>query len=152
MSMRAILFTLAIGLAACTPAPTEPEAPAASAEDQTAALVEALTPTVSELIGQPISLETHRMSVMDDWAWLVATPRQPDGAPLDWAATSFASAHENGVLGSDGATYALFKREGETWRLVDYVVGPTDVAWVDWPTRHGAPEALFEMPQEPPAP
>lgn len=152
MSVRAILFTLAIGLAACTQAPTVPEAPAASAEDQTAALVEALTPTVSELIGQPISLETHRISVMGDWAWLVATPRQPDGAPLDWAATSFASAHENGVLGSDGATYALFKREGETWRVVDYVVGPTDVAWVDWPARHGAPEALFEMPEDPPAP
>ena len=32
---------------------------------------------------------------------------------------------------------------GGTWVVLDYAIGPGDVAWLDWPQTHAAPRALF---------
>ena len=40
---------------------------------------------------------------------------------------------------------ALLRRDGEsgTWTLVDHAIGPADVAWLTWPTKHAVPRQLF---------
>jgi hypothetical protein len=52
------------------------------------------------------------------------------------------------MLDGSGRTYALLRRQDGEWRVIDHAVGPTDVAWADWPQRHGAPASLFEMPTD----
>lgn len=32
---------------------------------------------------------------------------------------------------------------GGSWTVLDYAIGPGDVAWLDWPQQHAAPRALF---------
>ena len=79
--MRALLLAALTGLAAaCTPpATTEtPEAPAAPSTDATTeALLAVLTPAIAQEIGKPVSLQTTHVNVRDEWAFVIAQPRNP---------------------------------------------------------------------------
>lgn len=147
--MRALLFALAACAAACSPA-AAPDAPPTPEVQSPEALrdevLAVLTAPVSQSIGQPVSFEVTTLNVRNEWAWLVAQPRDANGTPLDWSTTNFASAHEHGALDGSGTTYALLKREDGQWRLLEHAIGPTDVAYVDWPIRHGAPADLMGLP------
>lgn len=142
--MRALILVLA--LVGCTPpepaAPTPP-APPPSAEAMSADLVAALAPVISAEIGQPVTLEPGQVRVMNEWAFVVAQPTLPDGAAIDWATTALAERAAEGVLDSNGQTYALLKHENGAWRVLEHAIGPTDVAWIGWAEAHGAPEAIF---------
>lgn len=152
--MRMLGIAIVLALAACGQ-PTSESTPAAttesaiSADAQTQALLAVVTPVIATELGVPVSLEASQVRVMNEWAWVVATPRQANGAPMDWAATTRASAYENGVMDESGATYALLKQEGGAWRIVAHTIAPTDVAWESWPTEYGAPRDLFGLPPAP---
>ena len=146
--MRHWSWSLATLIVACSPpaqkndeAPAgQPGAPAAEAPNpEQDAMVAALAPRVQAEIGRPVSFTVTTMRVENDWGWLVAQPWTPDGAQIDWSQTRYAERAAQGVLDGGGTTYALLKREGGQWRVVDFAVGPTDVAWADWAQRHGAP-------------
>lgn len=152
--MRALAITIVLALAACgqpasdsTPAATTEAT--ATADAQSEALLAVITPAITTELGVPVSLEASQVRVMNEWAWVVATPRQPNGAPIDWAATTRASAYENGVMDESGATYALLKQEAGVWRIVAHTIAPTDVAWESWPTEFGAPRELFGLAPSP---
>ncbi len=148
--MRRVLaiaaFTL---LAACTPPAPAPSTegdtstPGSSAGVSTDPLAVAAAPAISEDIGIPVTLAPTVSRTEGDWGWLVAQPWTPDGAAIDWSQTRHASRAENGAMDSSGTVYVLLKRENGAWRVVEHIVAPTDVAWLDWPQRHGAPESLF---------
>lgn len=151
MKLKALIAALA--LAACSPqAPSEPIAPAAPAapspEAESQALLDALTPVLSADLGQPVSFTIDTVRVDNDWAWLVVQPQAAGGGAVDWPRTRYATQAAEGVLDGGGTTYALLKRESGAWRVVDFVVGPTDVAYGDWPERHGAPAGLMGLAGE----
>lgn len=62
-------------------------------------------------------------------------------APVDYRGTEFEEAVNEGFF--DDGFAALLERRGEEWNVVDSAIGSTDVPWVDWDTRYGAPKALF---------
>jgi len=39
---------------------------------------------------------------------------------------------------------ALFQRGGRGWKILDYALRPSDVAWSDGPSRYGALQAVFD--------
>lgn len=141
--MRALL--LALALAACsqpaTDAPAPPPPPSAEAMSQE--LIDALTPVVAAEIGQPVALTASQTRVMNEWGYVIAQPTQPDGAAIDWSTTLLAERAAEGVLDSNGQTHALLRKENGAWRVLEYAIGPTDVAWIGWAAAHGAPEELF---------
>lgn len=146
-----VLIAACAALGACSPpapttqAPTEPPA-ALSTETANAEVLGVATPVVSASIGQRVTLAPTQVAIRDDWAWIVAQPLTPGGGAIDWATTSFAVQAREGVLDGGGTTYVLLKRENGQWRVVEHAIGPTDVAWTDWPTRHGAPADLMGLP------
>lgn len=143
--MRAIVVIAALTMACSPQAPApEPQLQAAQEEVAPAEAVGALQPVLEAEIGQPLSLEVNAFKLDGDWAFLTVQPRKPDGAPLDWMTTNFAERYENGVLDADGQCFALLKRENGAWRVVDHLIGPTDVGWLAWTDEHGAPASLFE--------
>jgi hypothetical protein len=150
--MRALLVAFGLALAACSepPPPAEPAAPPApeapSADAASADVLAAAVPIVSATIGTPVSLSPSTMNVQNDWAWLVAQPQTPTGGEIDWSTTAFAEDAALGILDGGGTTYVLLKRENGAWRVLDHVVGPTDVAWSNWPTQYGAPAELMGLP------
>jgi hypothetical protein len=149
--MRAMVLAFAAFAAACSsPAqqaeapPGEPSVPVEASNPERDAMTAALAPRVQAEIGLPVSFTVATMRVENDWGWLVAQPWTPDGAQIDWSQTRYAERAAEGVLDGGGTTYALLRRENGQWRVVDFAVGPTDVAWADWSERHGAPASLMQ--------
>jgi hypothetical protein len=153
MSMRAIIFAAAALLAACSPAPqTKTETPAPDSTQQTEApdperdaMVAALSPAASAEIGVPVTFTVSTKRTQGDWGWIVGHPWTPDGAALDWSTTHYATQAREGALDGNGTTYALLHRQNGAWTVTALVVGPTDVAWAEWPERYGAPAELMEI-------
>lgn len=152
--MRALLIAVVALTAACSPpAATSPETPttteatiAPSPDATTQALLDALNPVLSRDIGQPVSLQTTRVNTRDEWAFIIGQPRKADGAPIDWSMTTLAQRAADGVLDSDGQTFALLKNVNGTWQVLEYVVGPTDVAHIEWAGKHGVPADILGLP------
>lgn len=136
-------------LAACSPPAQKaaPQSPAASAPVVAAdaatqtRLQAAIAQKLGADFGSPVSLEVETMQTQGDWAWAVVTPRAPDGKPFDFTKTRYATAELDG----GGRTYLLLARNGETWSVRDFAVGPTDVAWMDWPQKHNAPPQVMGL-------
>jgi hypothetical protein len=149
--MRALLIAVVALAAACSPPAATttdtPETPAAPAPDATTqALLTALTPVISQELGQEVSLQTTNVNVRDEWAFVQAQPKKPDGSAIDWSTTSLAQRAADGVLDGDGATYALLKNENGSWTVLEHAIGPTDVAWIEWAAEHGAPPDILGLP------
>lgn len=96
---------------------------------------------VAAALGKPVLFRVGRLGVSGDWAFLHAEMEERDGVPLDYAGTPRADDAAHGAM---SRTYvALLHRTGPAWRVVAHAIGPTDVAWADWPTRYGAPPTIF---------
>jgi hypothetical protein len=147
--MRVLVVALAF-LAACSPpaqqAPGQSSEQIGASETQTDPLALALTPVLAEDIGRPVTLSVQTSRMEGDFGWIVAQPWTPEGAQIDWSQTRYAERAAEGALDGGGTTYALLRRENGQWRVLEVAVGPTDVAWADWPARHGAPASLMTMP------
>jgi hypothetical protein len=110
-------------------------------QDVRAALLDAARAPVAKELGKAPRFRVDRLQRDGDWAFLLATMQEPDGAPFDYRGTALAEAAEQGFV---SRTYAALLRRGPAgWSVVAKAIGPGDVAWEDWPTRYGAPAALF---------
>lgn len=105
------------------------------------AILDAARAPVSRDLGQPVIFVVDVLRTDGRLAYLQATPHQPGGAPLDWMQTPFGEDWANDAM-SD-VIMVVLSRTGSGWRVIDYVIGPTDVFWIEWVTRHNIPEALF---------
>lgn len=148
--MRAMsISVLALALAACsppaqTPTNADPSTPGSPTTDvSTDPLAIAAAPAIGTEIGMPVALTPSVSRTEGDWGWIVAQPWTPEGAAIDWSQTRYAERAAQGVLDGQGTTYVLLKRENSAWRVVEFAVGPTDVAWEGWGREHGAPASLF---------
>lgn len=154
MTLRALVIAVAAFAAACSPpAPSTTEnadAGAAGSPGETQApdperdaMAEALATAAAADIGRPVKFVVTTKRTEGDWGWLVAQPWTPEGAQIDWSETRYAERASAGALDGNGTTYALLRRQGGRWTVVDFAVGPTDVAYADWSQRHGAPASLM---------
>lgn len=105
------------------------------------AILDAARVPVAEALGKPVLFRVVHLGVSGDWAFLRAEMQGPGGTLVDYAGTPLAEAADNGVASHTYA--ALPRRHGTSWTVVDKAVAPTDVAWEDWATRHGAPATIF---------
>jgi hypothetical protein len=154
--MRVLLIALTALAAACSPPAEQPvtehteiiaTATAPPPPEVTRDLVlGSLRAAVSQEVGQPVSLQATTVNVRDEWAYVVAQPRKPDGSAIDWSTTTLAQRAADGVLDGDGQTFALLKNVNGAWEVLEYVVGPTDVAHIEWAGKHGVPPDLLGLP------
>jgi hypothetical protein len=151
--MRSLLFSLSLLLAApalCPHAQAQSAAPRdiGKTDAQRKPLLDALRGPVEKDLGQPVQFVVTTLRVQDGWAFVIATPQTKTGQPIDYAATRYAQAMADGVF--DGGTiFALLKSDSDKadkWSVTEFVIGPTDVAYLAWPDQHGAPATLFEAP------
>lgn len=156
MTGRDVLLSSAAALMALTtalvPAPVLAQAPAAAAARDVGpadplrpVLLNALRPAIVADLGQSVKFVVATLRTQGDWAYVVARPQRPDGREIDFRATRYREVIDQGVF--DGPTlYALMQRREQRWTVVDFVIGPTDVAWAGWPDEFGAPTALLGLP------
>ena len=106
-----------------------------------AAILAELRTRVEADLGAPIAFRLSRIDVVGEWAYVGAIPTR-GSEPLDWATTRFADAFAKDMMSN--RVLALLRREPDgSWRMAEYALGPTDVAWVDWIAKYGVPRSLF---------
>ena len=102
----------------------------------------AAAPAQKEL-GAGVKLKVNTVNVEGAWAFVFADLQNADGGPVDYARTPYAEGLRDGFVSRGYA--ALLKDQGG-WQVVTHIIGPTDPAWLAWPSEHGAPESVFKLP------
>jgi hypothetical protein len=100
-------------------------------------VLDAMRGVVERDLKQPVIFKVSTIRVCGAWAFIVAEPLKPGGGPLLWERTICKGdvSHLVGALSQ--------KDETSAWRLKDYALCPTDVAWEGWPEKYGAPQGVF---------
>ncbi len=114
--------------------------PARGSQERTEIIDAARTPVASD-IGQAVIFVVDILRNDAHWAYLQATPVQPNGKPIDWASTRYAQDWQADAM-SD-TVMVLLSKDGGVWHVVDHIVGPTNVYWYGWIDQYQLPEVLF---------
>lgn len=105
------------------------------------AITDALRVPVQKKLKQEVIFKVDHLQVQNGWAFLLGAPRRPDGGQLDYRDTPYADAYNAGAFGDD--VMALLHKVGGQWRVVQYVIGATDVAYIGWDRKFHAPSSIF---------
>jgi hypothetical protein len=107
------------------------------------AITDALRVPVEKKLKQSVVFNIDHLKVQDDWAFMLGAPRKPNGGELDYSKTSYAKAVALGMF-DDGISALLHKVRGR-WRVVRYVIGATDVPYIEWDKQYRAPSGIFQQ-------
>jgi hypothetical protein len=110
-----------------------------------AQLLDTVRPVFVGETNGPIEFVVRNLNIWGDWAFGDVKLQRPGGRTIDWRKTKYAEDFKFGIF-DPGGSYFLLKRIDLSWAVVEYIVGPTDVAWDAWRTAHHLPRALFERP------
>lgn len=113
--------------------------PRGSADRQ--GIMDAARVPIGTAIGLPVIFVVDVLRSDGEWAYLQATPVNPDGSAIDWKRTRLAADWNAGFM-SDIAM-VLLRKGARGWQVVEWVMGPTDVFWIGWMMDYSLPEALF---------
>lgn len=105
------------------------------------AILDAVRKPVERGMKQKVIFIVDHIKVFGTWAFVRARPRTPKGGKLSFKGTRWAKAHREGFV--DDGLAALLRQDSRGWLVIQWVMGPTDVAWEPWPKEYGAPKAIF---------
>lgn len=111
------------------------------------AVLEAATAPLREAFGDRIRVEVQRLDRVGPWAFLHGKMRGADGGRPNFSGTAYEKPAAAGQM-SD-IYVALLRDSGEAsagWQVRARAIGPSDVAWQNWPDEHAAPRELFRFP------
>ena len=105
------------------------------------AILDALRVPVEKKLKQPVIFKIDHFKVQNGWAFLLAAPQRADGGQIDYKGTVYQDAVDAGAF--DNGLVALLHNVNGKWKLVQYVIGATDVPYVDWDKTYHAPRGIF---------
>ncbi|CAN5806881.1 hypothetical protein BH18ACI4_BH18ACI4_20390 [soil metagenome] len=105
------------------------------------AIADALRTPVEKKLGQPVIFKIDHLKVQNNWAFLGGRPQNSDGSPIDYTETVYQDAVDSGAF--DDGIVALLRKVNGKWTVVQYVIGATDVPYVDWDKKYRAPKGIF---------
>ncbi|WP_029087448.1 hypothetical protein [Brevundimonas aveniformis] len=100
--------------------------------------------TLSEQVGQSVAINPEIFRSEGDWVFIYGPVRNIDGTSIDWGTTNMAQAAADGMMDGDLGIVLLNWHDGD-WRVVEAVIGPTDVPQGGWPAEHHVSPALVGM-------
>ncbi|WP_072397063.1 hypothetical protein [Hyphomicrobium sp. CS1GBMeth3] len=139
LSLLLLLVAAPLGpsaLSAGTPAIESP----AKGTDLRKQLLDAARAVFERELGAPVEFVVTTLNVIDGWGNV--KPQRPGGAPIDWRRTKFADAFKDGIFEAEISLF-LLQKTTDGWQLVEYAIGPTDVAWLPWREQRTLPYELF---------
>ena len=108
-----------------------------------AEILDAARPVFERETGGPVEFVITTLNVFDNWAYGNVRLQRPGGGQIDWRRTKYAEDDAQGMFDPAGHLFLLRKSDAGEWMLVEYALGPTDVAWDWWRQQLNLPEALF---------
>lgn len=135
------LTILSLGAAAVlASAQAKPYTPKAGSKERQA-IMDAVRPIAERETRTKVKFKVSNLKVQRGWAFMYAYPLQMNGKPVDWRRTKYREPLDEGMF--DGGLGFLLRQRNGRWRIVKYVVGPTDVAWADWDKQYGCPPGIL---------
>jgi hypothetical protein len=107
------------------------------------AIVDALRVPIEKKLKQPVIFKIDHLKVQSGWAFLLSSPQKPDGGAIDYRGTVYQDAVDAGAF--DNGVVALLRNVNGKWKVIQYVIGATDVPYVDWDKTYRAPRAIFPL-------
>lgn len=128
--MSKALCTIILGALACafTHAGEVTEVPKGS--ELRAQLFDIARPRIEKTAGQAVKFNGS-LKRQGEWAFFSGNIVDASGVPI---AVGEAESSDACVL---------WRKVSDKWRVVQALVGITDVAWLPWPEKYGAPQELF---------
>ena len=104
-------------------------------------VLRAVEPLIERDVDPFAAITVEEMNVEGDWAYARLTPVMA-GGPVDWATARLAASRS--TAGMKPWVYVLLRRSGpETWAVLEYLPGATQLPSGEWAARHGAPAGLM---------
>ncbi len=116
-----------------TPAPGTPER---------AAIMDALRVPAKKDLGMAVIFKVDRLRVAGDWAYARVAPTKPNGDAIDFSKTKFREQMQAEMFEPLGE--ALLRREGDEWKVLEWVFGGTDSQSASWSGTYRFPKSLIE--------
>jgi hypothetical protein len=111
-----------------------------------AAVLAALRVPLEKDLGQPVDFDVRYVNANDRFANVIALPVQPDGQPIDYL--KIEKYHDWATSGAfEEEVIALLEFRDGRWRVLEWVIGPTDVSWEPWNAKYGLPTGLWAAPE-----
>jgi len=98
-------------------------------------------------LGKDVELDPETVDRSGHWAFVRGRLRDAGGQSLSLEGTPFQDAAAAGAASDLAAV--LFRQDEDSqeesagWTAIDHAILPTDVAWLNWPQKHGAPTRLL---------
>ena len=105
-------------------------------------LIDTVRVPVQKKLGRDVRFAVEQIRAGEGWAFVYAQMQDEAGTVIDYAGTPLADAAKQGYVSPDYV--ALLQEVDGKWELRAEAIGPTDMVWLAWPTKYGAPHALFE--------
>jgi hypothetical protein len=121
-------------------AQTQPYTPERGTPERQA-ITDALRLSIQKPLHTKVIFKIDHLKVQNGWAFLRGVPQQADGSAVNYRGTPYESAVAAGAF--DDGIVALLRKRGKNWQVVKYVIGATDVPYVDWNRKYHAPSAIF---------
>jgi hypothetical protein len=131
---------------------TRPAGPAAEALNNEVAaddpihdaVIAAANTTLTEQVGQPVAIQAEIFRSEGEWAFVYGPVRNTDATEIDWSTTNLTAVAADGMMDGDLGVVLLNWSDGG-WRVVEAVIGATDVPQGGWPAEHHVSAALVGM-------
>jgi hypothetical protein len=137
--LLSILIFTGISASRC-PAQTAFHIPAPGSQERSA-IFDSLRKPVQTALKQPVLFKVDHLRVQDSWAFYTGKVLQPNGETLNYKNTPYQEAIQAGVF--DDWICALLQKKGDTWKVLIWQIGATDVPYVTWPQEFKAPASIF---------
>lgn len=105
------------------------------------AILDALRIPVERDLKQKVVFVADNFKVQGTWAFVSGTPQNSSGGDPDYSKTKYADQVDSGAF--DNNFFALLRKTGGKWKVTHYLIGCTDVCYLDWWSRYKAPKAIF---------
>ena len=140
--IRVVKFAVLLMLLLCSAiAQDQPYTPKSGTKERQA-IVDALREPVQRELKKEVVFKIDHLRVQGDWAFLKGVPHQPGGGAMSYRGTVYQEAIDAGAF--DDGIVALLRKRGGKWKVVKYVIGATDVPYVEWDKEYRAPSAIFQ--------
>ena len=92
-------------------------------------------------------LVVNHLYVKNGFAYFIGHVKDGNGKDIDFRKTVYKDEVEAGVFDGDN-TNALLKKTGGKWKVLAFVIGPSDVPWGCWWKDYNAPKEIFDYAEK----
>ncbi|MGH3467119.1 MAG: hypothetical protein ACRDQF_05240 [Thermocrispum sp.] len=103
-------------------------------------VLQAASAPIFETFGDRVRVTVERVDRIGPWVFVKGKMRGADGGRPDFSGTAY---EKPAAAGQVSSVYVALVEESYGWKLRAHAIGPSDVAWQNWPDDYAAPRELF---------